>query len=66
VLEERGIEAMFAGQPSICHALSFVVRTANTYLGSLLWVDFVRLLGMQKATAADTAASVTAAVAGSS
>jgi hypothetical protein len=29
--------------------LSFVVRTANTFIGSLLWVDFVRLLGMQKA-----------------
>jgi hypothetical protein len=29
--------------------LSLVVRTANTFLGSLLWVDFIRLLGMQKA-----------------
>lgn len=24
------------------------VRTGNTFVGSLLWVDFVRLLGMQK------------------
>jgi hypothetical protein len=33
----------------LCAVLSFIVRTANTFLGSLLWVDFVRLLGMQKA-----------------
>ena len=24
------------------------MRTGNTFVGSLLWVDFVRLLGMQK------------------
>lgn len=29
------------------------MRTANTFLGSLLWVDFVRLLGMQKAGGGD-------------
>lgn len=49
VVEERGIEMLFAGKPQLCHALSLVVRTANTFLGSLLWVDFVRLLGMQTA-----------------
>ena len=38
---------MFAGNHKLCHALSFVLRTANTYLGSLLWVDFIRLLGLQ-------------------
>jgi hypothetical protein len=49
VIEERGIESIFRGQSSVCHALSFIVRTANTFVGSLLWVDFVRLCGMQKA-----------------
>lgn len=34
----------------LCGVLSLVVRTANTFLGSLLWVDFIRLLGMQKAS----------------
>eukprot|EP00892_Ulva_mutabilis_P010808 jgi/Ulvmu1/809/UM010_0183.1 len=47
VVEERGIETLFAGNHTLCHALSFVLRTANTYLGSLLWVDFIRLLGLQ-------------------
>lgn len=45
------MEVLFAGKPNICHLLSFIVRTGNTFLGSLLWVDFVRLCGMQKATA---------------
>ena len=49
LVEERGIESFFKGQHQLCAALSFVVRTGNTFLGSLLWVDFVRLLGMQKA-----------------
>jgi hypothetical protein len=49
IIEERGIETIFRGQHQLCHILSFIVRTANTFVGSLLWVDFVRLLGMQKA-----------------
>lgn len=28
---------------------SFPCRTGNTFLGSLLWVDYIRLLGLQKA-----------------
>ncbi|KAL6763976.1 hypothetical protein V8C86DRAFT_1783279 [Haematococcus lacustris] len=51
VIEERGIETIFKGQHQLCHVLSFIVRTANTFVGSLLWVDFVRLCGMQKAAA---------------
>ena len=47
VLEERIIEAFFKGNPAVCGALSFAVRTGNTFLGSLLWVDFIRLLGLQ-------------------
>ncbi len=49
IIEERGIETIFKGQHQLCHALSFIIRTANTFVGSLLWVDFVRLCGMQKA-----------------
>lgn len=49
IIEERGIETLFKGQHQLCHVLSFAVRTANTFVGSLLWVDFVRLMGMQSA-----------------
>lgn len=49
VVEERGIETFFKGNHQLCHLLSIVVRTANTFVGSLLWVDFVRLCGLQKA-----------------
>jgi hypothetical protein len=45
VVEERGIESLFKGNYQLCAALSLLVRTANTFLGSLLWVDFIRLLG---------------------
>lgn len=48
VLEERGIEVVFRNNPAICAALSFAVRTGNTFLGSLLWVDFLSILGLQK------------------
>jgi len=48
IVEERGIEVLFKSQPAVCAALSFVVRTANTFLGSLLWVDFLNILGLQK------------------
>jgi len=47
VIEERGIETVFKGNHALCAGLSLAVRTANTFAGSLLWVDFVRLLGMQ-------------------
>lgn len=49
VVEERGIEVLFKGSPALCSALSFVVRTGNTFLGSLMWVDYLRLIGLQKA-----------------
>ncbi|KAG1670210.1 hypothetical protein FOA52_014986 [Chlamydomonas sp. UWO 241] len=51
IIEERGIEVVFKGNHTLCHVLSFLVRTGNTFVGSLLWVDFARLLGMQKSTA---------------
>lgn len=48
IVEERGIEVAFKSNPALCAALSFVVRTGNTFLGSLLWVDFLNILGLQK------------------
>jgi hypothetical protein len=48
IVEERGIEAVFKTNPAICAALSFAVRTGNTFLGSLWWVDFLNLTGLQK------------------
>lgn len=48
ILEERGIEVIFKSNPTMCAALSFAVRTGNTFLGSLLWVDFLNILGIQK------------------
>lgn len=47
IVEERGIEAIFASNPALCSTLSFIVRTSNTFLGSLMWVDYLRLLGLQ-------------------
>ena len=35
------LQTFFAGKPAICGALSTLLRTANTFLGSLMWVDFI-------------------------
>lgn len=48
IFEERGIEVLFSQQRELCHFLSLVLRTGNTFLGSLLWVDFCRITGLQK------------------
>ncbi|CAL5227226.1 g10148 [Coccomyxa viridis] len=48
VIEERGIEVMFKNNKAICSLLTFIVRTSNTFIGSLLWVDYLRLIGLQK------------------
>ena len=42
-----GVQTIFAGKSSLCHALSVILRTGNTFLGSLWWVDFARLIGLQ-------------------
>jgi len=47
--EERVVEVALRSNPALCTVVSFVLRTGNTFLGSLLWVDFIRLFGMQKA-----------------
>jgi hypothetical protein len=54
VLEQRLIEPLLHGAPLVSTAASFVVRTGNTFLGSLLWVDFLRLCGLQRIKASPT------------
>lgn len=49
IVEERGIEKVLGHKyPLASTAASFIARTGNTFVGSLLWVDFVRLVGLQK------------------
>ncbi|KAJ6409124.1 hypothetical protein OIU84_008758 [Salix udensis] len=49
VIEQRILEPMLHKHKIMLSALSFAVRTGNTFLGSLLWVDYARLIGIQKA-----------------
>ena len=49
MVEERGIEKVLGKKyPLASTVASFVARTGNTFVGSLLWVDFIRLMGLQK------------------
>lgn len=47
VIEERGINRLFAHNPKIVTMICFVVRTVNTYYGSAHWVTFIRFFGLQ-------------------
>ncbi|XP_047966290.1 protein RETICULATA-RELATED 4, chloroplastic-like [Salvia hispanica] len=49
VVEQRVLEPLLHQHKLLLSALCFAVRTGNTYLGSLLWVDYARLIGIQKA-----------------
>ena len=49
LVEERGIEKLFHGNQAICGLLSLAVRTGNTFLGSSMWIDYLRFIGLQKA-----------------
>ncbi|KAM7268410.1 hypothetical protein ACFE04_010576 [Oxalis oulophora] len=48
VIEQRMLEPLLHKNKLLLGAICFAVRTGNTYLGSILWVDFARLLGIQK------------------
>ncbi|MCL7029519.1 hypothetical protein MKW94_019649 [Papaver nudicaule] len=48
VVEQRILEPMLHQHKLLLSALCFAVRTGNTFLGSLLWVDYARLIGIQK------------------
>ncbi|KAL3622010.1 Protein RETICULATA-RELATED 4, chloroplastic [Castilleja foliolosa] len=47
VIEQRLLEPMLHQHKLILSALCFAVRTGNTFLGSLLWVDYARFIGIQ-------------------
>nr|XP_043612881.1 protein RETICULATA-RELATED 4, chloroplastic-like [Erigeron canadensis] len=49
VVEQRLLEPLLHQHKLMLSAACFLVRTGNTYLGSLLWVDYARLVGLQKA-----------------
>ncbi|GAA0168898.1 hypothetical protein LIER_23501 [Lithospermum erythrorhizon] len=49
VIEQRILEPLLHQHKFILSSICFAVRTGNTYLGSLLWVDYARFVGLQKA-----------------
>ncbi|XVF73602.1 hypothetical protein PTKIN_Ptkin12aG0215500 [Pterospermum kingtungense] len=48
VIEQRILEPLLHKHKIILSAICFVVRTGNTFLGSLMWVDFARWIGVQR------------------
>lgn len=53
VVEQRLLEPLLHKHKVLLSAMCFAVRTGNTFLGSLLWVDYARLIGIQKAPEAE-------------
>uniref|UniRef100_A0A5B6ZK86 Protein RETICULATA-RELATED 4 n=1 Tax=Davidia involucrata TaxID=16924 RepID=A0A5B6ZK86_DAVIN len=49
VIEQRILEPLLHQHKLMLSAICFAVRTGNTFLGSLLWVDYARWIGIQKA-----------------
>lgn len=47
VVEQRFLEPRFHDNKTLLAVLSFVFRTSNTFIGSLLWVDYARWIGVQ-------------------
>ncbi|GAB2300143.1 Protein RETICULATA-RELATED 4, chloroplastic [Dionaea muscipula] len=48
IIEQRMLEPLLHQQKLLLSAVCFAVRTGNTFLGSLLWVDYARWVGVQK------------------
>lgn len=48
VVEQRLLQPWLQNQKLALSALCFVIRTGNTFLGSLMWVDYARWVGVQK------------------
>ncbi|XP_021279852.1 protein RETICULATA-RELATED 4, chloroplastic-like [Herrania umbratica] len=48
VIEQRILEPLLHQHKIILSAICFAVRTGNTFLGSLIWVDCARWVGVQK------------------
>ncbi|XP_044972386.1 protein RETICULATA-RELATED 4, chloroplastic-like [Hordeum vulgare subsp. vulgare] len=47
VIEQRMLEPLLHRHKLALSALCFAVRTGNTFLGSLLWVDYAKFIGIQ-------------------
>ncbi|CAI6001895.1 unnamed protein product [Closterium sp. NIES-64] len=47
VIEQQWLEPRFHGNKTLLSVLSFIFRTSNTFIGSLLWVDYARWIGVQ-------------------
>ncbi|KAB1224966.1 hypothetical protein CJ030_MR1G013978 [Morella rubra] len=48
IIEQRILEPLLHHHKIILSAICFAVRTGNTFLGSLMWVDYARWTGIQK------------------
>ncbi|XP_073114237.1 protein RETICULATA-RELATED 4, chloroplastic isoform X2 [Elaeis guineensis] len=48
VIEQRILEPLLHSRKLVLSASCFAVRTGNTFLGSLMWVDYARWIGIQK------------------
>ncbi|MGQ7594898.1 RETICULATA-related protein, partial [Streptococcus suis] len=48
VIEQRMLEPWLHSQELALSVSCFAVRTGNTFLGSLMWVDYARWVGVQK------------------
>ncbi|KAF8398353.1 hypothetical protein HHK36_017280 [Tetracentron sinense] len=48
VIEQRILEPLLHQHKIVLSAICFAVRTGNTFLGSLMWVDYARWIGIQK------------------
>ncbi|NP_001143763.1 Protein RETICULATA-RELATED 4, chloroplastic [Zea mays] len=47
VIEQRMLEPLLHQHKLVLSAACFAVRTGNTFLGSLLWIDYARWIGVQ-------------------
>ncbi|MCO5588568.1 hypothetical protein L7F22_042525 [Adiantum nelumboides] len=48
VIEQRMLEPWLHNRKLALSLVCFAVRTGNTFLGSLMWVDYARWVGVQK------------------
>ncbi|KAG6406257.1 hypothetical protein SASPL_133856 [Salvia splendens] len=48
VIEQRILEPLLHEHKLVLSAVCFAVRTGNTFLGSLMWVDYARWIGIQR------------------
>ncbi|KAG5183582.1 hypothetical protein JKP88DRAFT_316729 [Tribonema minus] len=46
-IEQRFLDVALASKPAVSNACSFVLRTANLYLGASMIVDWLRIVGVQ-------------------